>query len=296
MLPEIWKNEEKVVTLRENKYNTMATKKYISEQVLRLLYAHSGNKCAFPECHLPIFEDNGVLTGECCHIKARSVCGPRYDPNQTDEERNGVENLILLCSRHHKIIDTKVSEYPVEALQRIKANHEAQFKAHNLELSCIQIKNLQQSSLCFWKNIEQIDRDTILPDLKMKVDSSISLEDLICKLDSKIEDISLVLDNIIDSDRKLLQSIQEILPELGIELDAFNEMLIEKQNSDLFRHNWEMCNLAAPNTKNALRMLFLQLVVRILEDISFNNNNEHPLLSQYRMRLAEFQKENYYID
>ena len=41
----------------------------ISNEVMRLLYAHSGNRCAYPDCTNPIFEDDGQLTGECCHIK-----------------------------------------------------------------------------------------------------------------------------------------------------------------------------------------------------------------------------------
>ena len=62
---------------RENK--KMMWRKKIPEKTLRLLYAHSGNQCAYPGCCAPIFEDDGLLTAECCHIKAFSIGGPRYD-------------------------------------------------------------------------------------------------------------------------------------------------------------------------------------------------------------------------
>ncbi|MFL6335197.1 MAG: hypothetical protein ACJ754_17940 [Pyrinomonadaceae bacterium] len=45
-----------------------------------------------------------------------------------EDERNAFENLILLCSVHHKIIDSDVSSYPVERLQKMKAVHEEKYK------------------------------------------------------------------------------------------------------------------------------------------------------------------------
>jgi hypothetical protein len=72
--------------------------------------------------------ESGTVIGEVCHIRAREEGGPRYDPGQDDGERNGFENLILMCSVHHKIIDTDVQAYPVGRLQEIKAAHEAKHK------------------------------------------------------------------------------------------------------------------------------------------------------------------------
>ena len=75
-----------------------------SQAVIKRLFAHSGNRCAFPKCASPIVQET-VVVGEICHIKAASPQGPRYDPGQTAEERHGYDNLILLCANHHTIID-----------------------------------------------------------------------------------------------------------------------------------------------------------------------------------------------
>lgn len=91
---------------------------------IKRLFARSRNQCAFPACSTPIVEDSGVVTGIICHIKARSKGGPRYDAKQTAEGRHAFENLLLLCSRHSKIIDSQPKDYPVELLQEIKENHE----------------------------------------------------------------------------------------------------------------------------------------------------------------------------
>ena len=56
------------------------------------------------------------MTGEIAHIKAARENGPRYDESQSEEGRHGFNNLILLCGRHHTIIDTEVSDHPAETL------------------------------------------------------------------------------------------------------------------------------------------------------------------------------------
>jgi hypothetical protein len=91
---------------------------------LKRLFAKSNNRCAFPECPLPIVEDSGTVTGVICHIKARSDGGPRYDRAQSDEERHGYSNLVLLCGRHSKIIDSRPKEFTVEKLHLMKEAHE----------------------------------------------------------------------------------------------------------------------------------------------------------------------------
>lgn len=92
--------------------------------VIKRLFAQSGNQCAFPGCDLPLAEESGTITGEICHIHGASPQGPRFDPLQSEVERNGFENLILLCSRHHTIVDSEPDRYPPALLQRYKSQHE----------------------------------------------------------------------------------------------------------------------------------------------------------------------------
>jgi hypothetical protein len=92
--------------------------------VVKRLFAHSGNHCAFPKCTTPLVQ-NSIIVGEICHIKAAKPNGPRYDLNQTPEERHSYENLILLCATHHKVIDDDAESYTVERLTRLKEEHVA---------------------------------------------------------------------------------------------------------------------------------------------------------------------------
>lgn len=103
-----------------------------TEVTLKKLFALSGNVCAFPGCTAPIVDtEHGVVTGEICHIKARSPEGPRYDSNQSVSERDGYENLMLMCGAHNKIVDDPATRdaFTVEMLENYKREHESHF--HN---------------------------------------------------------------------------------------------------------------------------------------------------------------------
>ena len=66
-----------------------------SVATIKRLFAVTGNKCAFPRCPLALVDEaSGKVTGRICHIKARQVGGPRFDRDQSDDERNAFENLI----------------------------------------------------------------------------------------------------------------------------------------------------------------------------------------------------------
>src|ERR1700737_4854409 len=51
--------------------------------------------------------------------------GPRYDKNYVPERIDEVENLILLCGVHHKMVEDRSKTSAAEILRKLKANHEA---------------------------------------------------------------------------------------------------------------------------------------------------------------------------
>ena len=94
--------------------------------VIKKLFALSGNYCAFPGCAQHIIDNKGQLIGQICHIEAANDNGERFNPHQTDDERRSFENLILLCANHH-IVTNDVDVYTVERLKEIKREHENKF-------------------------------------------------------------------------------------------------------------------------------------------------------------------------
>ena len=95
------------------------------EKTIKRLFAVSNNRCTFENCTRSLVDPSGIVTGVICHIKARKPNWARYDATQSDEERHGFDNLILMCGEHHKIIDEQpVTEFAVERLIELKAAHE----------------------------------------------------------------------------------------------------------------------------------------------------------------------------
>lgn len=95
-----------------------------SLKTLKVLFAQSRDQCAFPGCHDHIIEPNSeIVNGMVCHIRGRSAGGPRFDPAQTDAERSSAANLILLCARHHNIVDSSPLIYKVADMLKMKQDH-----------------------------------------------------------------------------------------------------------------------------------------------------------------------------
>lgn len=275
----------------------MATNRRISNEVMRLLYAHSGNRCAYPNCHAPIFEEDGLLTAECCHIKAFSPGGPRYDVAQTDEERNSGDNLILLCTRHHRIVDADEQTYTVDLLREYKQKHEQQYSANVLKLTDEQLRYLQMSSETFWKRIEEIDHaDINWMDFKIMVDVDRATSDLLNDLERLLHGIEENFDELEEFDNSLAEKIREYLVSIGIDTAEYDKYTEYPNVNPFDNPHWEMFAYGTHNRMSELWMLYLQLVVRALERISIAERKEHALLQQYRDRLAEFQKHSYYLD
>jgi len=105
--------------------STNAGPKEPSRPSVKRLFAVSGNRCAFPKCATPLVDPQSVsIVGEVCHIKGDKPGAARYDPNQSNEERHGFDNLLLMCNVHHKVIDDDEAAYTVERLVQMKKDHE----------------------------------------------------------------------------------------------------------------------------------------------------------------------------
>ncbi len=92
------------------------------------LYALSGNQCAKPDCNNKIILSSNV--GEIIHIHALNPGGLRHDPSMADEERNHIENLMVLCRICHKNVDdpANLDIYPANLLKDWKKNHERKIR------------------------------------------------------------------------------------------------------------------------------------------------------------------------
>lgn len=97
-----------------------------SQPVRNALWATSMGRCAFPGCNrLLVAHDRGrwITTGQIAHIHALSPEGPRFAAGLTIEELNSFDNLLLLCTEHHLVVDGARSPYSAEEVRAFKRAH-----------------------------------------------------------------------------------------------------------------------------------------------------------------------------
>lgn len=101
----------------------MADRSPISITVIKTLFGASPNVCSYRGCDEKLTDPGWKeVNAEIAHICGERPGAARYDPSMSDEERNGFDNLLLLCPKHHKLIDRlDPGGHPVELLREMKA-------------------------------------------------------------------------------------------------------------------------------------------------------------------------------
>ncbi|MGI5484982.1 hypothetical protein [Streptomyces lavendofoliae] len=114
--------------------NTPVERLEIKDSVQRKLFMLSGNECAWPTCRQVLVPSEGGWFGHIAHIRAAKPGGPRFDETMTNNQRREFDNLLLLCAKHHRLIDDgeTAHRYSREDLEEIKRQHEGRF-AHALD-------------------------------------------------------------------------------------------------------------------------------------------------------------------
>ena len=109
--------------------STTPHRRQIPEMTIVRLWTRAGGRCEF--CNDYLLQDSltrkDANFSNVAHIVAVSLAGPRGDHPMPHEQRDEIGNLMLVCRKHHALIDSPeyVAEYSVERLQAMKETHEA---------------------------------------------------------------------------------------------------------------------------------------------------------------------------
>jgi hypothetical protein len=103
---------------------------YIPERVKVRLWGKAAGRCQYEGCNKPLWLDSLTKAefniSYIAHIIADSPDGPRGDTVLSEKLKGGIENLMLMCDEHHRLIDYEdVEGHPVERLRAMKRKHEA---------------------------------------------------------------------------------------------------------------------------------------------------------------------------
>ena len=102
----------------------------IPEKVRYLLWAKSAGRCEFDGCNKPLWRDGltqiEMNFSDVAHIIGDQPKGPRGHAILSEKYRSDVNNIMLMCLDHHRMIDQIVKNYSEETLRKMKIQHEEQ--------------------------------------------------------------------------------------------------------------------------------------------------------------------------
>lgn len=108
----------------------------IPQKVQSAIWARSAGRCEYRGCNEDLVGDliagkEDGLYGFIAHIVADSPAGPRGDAVRSPLLAKSLENLMILCARHHKLVDTDApDEHPEALLLAMKDAHEARVETN----------------------------------------------------------------------------------------------------------------------------------------------------------------------
>ncbi|RUM01195.1 HNH endonuclease [Rhizobium chutanense] len=102
----------------------------VDQKTQRALWARAAGRCQYRGCNCELIGEllsgkEDKMFGFVAHIVADSPNGARGHPTRSALLAKDISNLMLLCAKHHRLIDDEAAlDHPEELLQRMKDEHE----------------------------------------------------------------------------------------------------------------------------------------------------------------------------
>ena len=228
----------------------------------RLLFARTGNQCAFPGCNHPLIDEDDIFVAQVCHIEAAQPGGPRYNSDMTDEYRRSVKNLIVLCYRHHKKTDD-AELYDASCLRRMKREHESRFSERLYEIPEQTLHRILEEQQSFEQLVAQVNSEwqgsfDLAMDLQFFDDPSEHLKEI----RNYISDVDNLVGGVGGFLADLPTDIADFLDSLGYDSAVYRGV---PYYDNPFAHAfWESLSLGVPNSRTRIMFHSKALEAHIL--------------------------------
>jgi len=102
---------------------------HIPEKIKVRLWGKAAGRCQYDGCNKLLWLDSLTKvefnTSYIAHIVADRPDGPRGDQVLSEQLKADIDNLMLMCDEHHRLIDREdIDGHPVDRLQEMKRRHE----------------------------------------------------------------------------------------------------------------------------------------------------------------------------
>ncbi len=116
--------------MRKKKIKSEVARSKLKEFIKCQLWGIVAGRCEF--CNKLLYSDTTFgITGnrsQVAHIHAVSENGPRHAKNMSNDDLNSIDNLMLLCPEHHKMIDDDPEEFCSDILHKRKQEHRTRIR------------------------------------------------------------------------------------------------------------------------------------------------------------------------
>jgi hypothetical protein len=143
----------------------MATRTYAPTTREALFLLSRGN-CYAPGCKRRVMEKNGdqwIALAEVAHIHGLNKDSRRFDESIPVPQRNSFKNLLLLCEKHHKLVDGARTwmNYPETTLKKWKEDREGELSDELGQVDWITEDNLRDVMAHAIEDTERLILDAI---------------------------------------------------------------------------------------------------------------------------------------
>ena len=247
----------------------------------RSLFAKTGNQCAFPGCLHPLIDEDNDFIAQVCHIEAAQPGGPRYNTTMTDNDRRSVENLIVLCYRHHKKTDN-IDFYDVTRLRQMKAKHESNWAEREYQVPNEALDRIFEEQFSFEQHVSDVNAEWVASfdlamDFRFLDDPSKHLD----QIRISISDIEKLLNDISAFLSSLPADIAALLDELGYDSSEYKK--VPYYMNPFENAFWESLALQLPNSLKTITFHAMALEAHIC----FEKLRIHPNDATVRSQLEE---------
>jgi hypothetical protein len=246
--------------------------------VLRALFARSGNRCAFPGCAAPLINERNQFIAQVCHIESAEEAGERFNPEQTDEQRRSYDNLILLCYPHH-VETNEVALYAAERLRSFKSEHERVFGQKLFQVDESLLHKLSFEMEEYWRRIDVLHREQhIASDLAMEVDAAATYLQLADAASGLLDDFYQIREHLIESDRRRARSMR-------VTSEPAESANIPASTGP---SDFEVVYIGFANTITKLSVTLTQMEIKYLEEYIKLNPGDHGARQRLEQRKVQF--------
>nr|WP_315429842.1 hypothetical protein [uncultured Albidiferax sp.] len=231
--------------------------------------------------------EKNKFIAQICHIAAAEAGGERFDAAQTDEERRGYNNLLILCYPHHVETDDQ-QMYPTGRLQEMKARHEKTFGQTPFKIDESLLYKISHEMEQYWQKVARLHSDHhVALDLAIEINAKASFSQLAKQARVLSDDVTRLRDILLESDDALSVDLNALLEDLGISESSLTDH--QTRTRPFHSRNWEVLNLGFTNSLTKLNAVLSQMEIKYLEEfLKLNPNDTSARLEMERLK-SEFE-------